>query len=77
MYKLFVAFSETSESVMVLKGPQGRINRAVWGPLNRTILSGGEDAIIRIWDTEVRDCRTCDKSSDQVLLLVKVVRVIK
>lgn len=46
-------FSEVGESVLVLKGPQGRINRAVWGPLNKTIISAGEDAVVRIWDTEV------------------------
>lgn len=46
-------FSETGESVLLIKGPQGRINRAVWGPLNRTIISAGEDAVIRIWDSEV------------------------
>lgn len=45
--------AETGESVLVLKGPQGRINRAVWGPLNKTIISAGEDAVIRIWDSEV------------------------
>ncbi|GKV01188.1 hypothetical protein SLEP1_g13764 [Rubroshorea leprosula] len=44
--------AETGESVLVLKGPQGRINRAIWGPLNRTIISAGEDAVIRIWDSE-------------------------
>ncbi|XP_015893995.1 eukaryotic translation initiation factor 3 subunit I [Ziziphus jujuba] len=43
---------QTGESVLVLKGPQGRINRAVWGPLNKTIISAGEDAVIRIWDSE-------------------------
>nr|KJB26173.1 hypothetical protein B456_004G228300 [Gossypium raimondii] len=43
---------QTEESVLVIKGPQGRINRAVWGPLNRTIISAGEDAVIRIWDSE-------------------------
>ncbi|XVF68601.1 hypothetical protein PTKIN_Ptkin11bG0015000 [Pterospermum kingtungense] len=43
---------QTEESVLVIKGPQGRINRAVWGPLNRTIVSAGEDATIRIWDSE-------------------------
>ncbi|CAL1386090.1 unnamed protein product [Linum trigynum] len=43
---------QTGDSVLVLKGPQGRINRAVWGPLNRTIISAGEDSIIRRWDTE-------------------------
>ncbi|CAK9162496.1 unnamed protein product [Ilex paraguariensis] len=43
---------KTGESVLVIKGPQGRINRAVWGPLNTTIVSAGEDAVIRIWDSE-------------------------
>ncbi|KAK4794694.1 hypothetical protein SAY86_012688 [Trapa natans] len=43
---------QTSESVHILKKPQGRINRAVWGPLNETIISAGEDSIIRIWDSE-------------------------
>ncbi|KAL8151639.1 hypothetical protein V2J09_021447 [Rumex salicifolius] len=43
---------QTGESVLVIKGPQGRINRAVWGPLNRTIISTGEDTVTRIWDTE-------------------------
>ena len=49
-------FSETAESALVIKGPQGRINRAIWGPLNRTIISAGEDAIVRIWDSEVSVC---------------------
>uniref|UniRef100_A0A1D1Y0W0 Eukaryotic translation initiation factor 3 subunit I n=1 Tax=Anthurium amnicola TaxID=1678845 RepID=A0A1D1Y0W0_9ARAE len=40
------------ESVLTIRGPQGRINRAVWGPLNKTIISAGEDAVIRIWDSE-------------------------
>ncbi|GAU46836.1 hypothetical protein TSUD_100540 [Trifolium subterraneum] len=35
---------QTGESLLVIKGPQGRINRAVWGPLNQTIISGGEDS---------------------------------
>lgn len=39
--------------MLVIKGPQGRINRAIWGPLNKTIISAGEDAVIRIWDSEV------------------------
>ncbi|GAB2275276.1 Eukaryotic translation initiation factor 3 subunit I [Dionaea muscipula] len=43
---------QVGESVLVIKGPQGRINRAIWGPLNRTIISAGEDATVRIWDTE-------------------------
>ncbi|URD81892.1 hypothetical protein MUK42_07804 [Musa troglodytarum] len=44
--------SQTSESVLTIKGPQARINRVVWGPLNKTIISAGEDAVIRVWDTE-------------------------
>ncbi|KAH6763886.1 Transducin/WD40 repeat-like superfamily protein [Perilla frutescens var. hirtella] len=43
---------QTGESVLVLKGPQGRINRAIWGPLNATVISGGEDSVVRIWDSE-------------------------
>ena len=39
-------FSEVAESKLV-------INRAVWGPLNKTIISAGEDAVVRIWDAEV------------------------
>ena len=50
---LLVSFVETGESVLTIKGPQGRINRAVWGPLNKTIISAGEDAVVRIWDSEV------------------------
>jgi translation initiation factor 3 subunit I len=45
--------AETDESALVITGIKGRINRAVWGPLNRTIITAGEDATIRIWDTEV------------------------
>ncbi|KAF4351872.1 hypothetical protein G4B88_030367 [Cannabis sativa] len=43
---------QIGESALVIKGPQGRINRAVWGPLNRTIISAGEDTIVRVWDSE-------------------------
>ncbi|KAB1206066.1 Eukaryotic translation initiation factor 3 subunit I [Morella rubra] len=43
---------QSGESVLTIKGPQGRINRAVWGPLNKTIISAGEDAVVRIWDSE-------------------------
>lgn len=39
-------------SVLVITGPQGRINRAVWGPVNHTIIGAGEDCVIRIWDAE-------------------------
>ncbi|TYI80762.1 hypothetical protein E1A91_D05G109200v1 [Gossypium mustelinum] len=55
---------QTEESELVIKGPQGRINRAVWGPLNRTIVSAGEDAVIRIWDSETgKLLREADKES--------------
>jgi WD40 repeat protein len=47
-------YAETEESALVITGIKGRINRAVWGPLNRTIITAGEDATIRIWDSEVR-----------------------
>ncbi|KAM0929165.1 hypothetical protein ACQ4PT_001796 [Festuca glaucescens] len=44
---------QTDESALVISGITGRINRAVWGPGNRTIITAGEDATIRIWDSEV------------------------
>ncbi|KAG9138923.1 hypothetical protein Leryth_007548, partial [Lithospermum erythrorhizon] len=45
-------FAETPESVIVIKGTQGRITRATFGPLNfgplnKTIVSVGEDATVR------------------------------
>ncbi|ONM51522.1 Eukaryotic translation initiation factor 3 subunit 2 [Zea mays] len=43
---------QTEESALVITGIKGRINRAVWGPLNRTIITAGEDATVRIWDSE-------------------------
>ncbi|EFJ07495.1 hypothetical protein SELMODRAFT_269383 [Selaginella moellendorffii] len=39
-------------SIKTFTGPTGRINRVVWGPLNKTIISAGEDTVIRIWDVE-------------------------
>ncbi|KAL5724794.1 Eukaryotic translation initiation factor 3 subunit I [Ranunculus cassubicifolius] len=42
----------TGESVLEFTGPQGRINRAVWGPSNKTIITAGEDGMVRIWDSE-------------------------
>uniref|UniRef100_A0A0E0QH71 Serine-threonine kinase receptor-associated protein n=1 Tax=Oryza rufipogon TaxID=4529 RepID=A0A0E0QH71_ORYRU len=47
---------QSEESLLVITGIKGRINRAVWGPLNRTIITAGEDATIRIWDTETGQC---------------------
>ncbi|KAM0862089.1 hypothetical protein ACQ4PT_045484 [Festuca glaucescens] len=44
--------AETDESALVISGITGRINRAVWGPGNRTIITAGEDATIRVWDSE-------------------------
>lgn len=45
---------QISESVLTISGPQlsGRITGALWGPLNKTIISGGEDGILRTWDSE-------------------------
>ncbi len=37
-----------------LKGPTGRIQRVEWTDLNRTLISAGEDGIVRRWDVEVR-----------------------
>ena len=43
---------QSAEILKSLSGPEGRINRALWGPLNETILTGGEDGVIRLWDVE-------------------------
>ncbi|KAF5206239.1 Eukaryotic translation initiation factor 3 subunit i [Thalictrum thalictroides] len=43
---------QTAKSLLEIRGPVGRINRAVWGPLNKTIISAGEDAVVRMWDSE-------------------------
>jgi len=51
--EILCVYAETEESALVITGIKGRINRAVWGPLNRTIITAGEDATIRIWDSEV------------------------
>ncbi|PWZ43988.1 hypothetical protein Zm00014a_002334 [Zea mays] len=40
------------ESGFAITSINGRINRAVWGALNRTIVTAREDATIHIWDSE-------------------------
>ena len=40
--------------LLELVGHEGRITRCAWGPLNRTLLSAGEDGSVRLWDVEVR-----------------------
>eukprot|EP00252_Welwitschia_mirabilis_P001766 TRINITY_DN11709_c0_g1_i1.p1 TRINITY_DN11709_c0_g1~~TRINITY_DN11709_c0_g1_i1.p1 ORF type:complete len:327 (-),score=67.90 TRINITY_DN11709_c0_g1_i1:577-1557(-) len=44
--------NQNQESILKITGIKGRINRAVWGPLNMTIISAGEDGIVRVWDAE-------------------------
>lgn len=43
---------QEDESLLKLTGMTTRIIRCMWGPLNTTIISAGEDGIIRSWDTE-------------------------
>jgi translation initiation factor 3 subunit I len=50
-----VAKNRAEQRADVLKrieGPQGRITRVMWGPLNQTIITGGEDGMIRSWDVD-------------------------
>lgn len=44
--------TEKQEVLQEFVGHEGRITRAVWGPLNRTVLSCGEDGSVRLWDVE-------------------------
>ena len=46
--------TEKQEVLQEFVGHEGRITRAVWGALNRTIISAGEDGTVRLWDVEVR-----------------------
>ena len=43
---------QTARVIRRIDGPQGRVTRVLWGPLNRTVITGGEDGIIRSWDAE-------------------------
>mgnify|MGYP002838617261 CR=1 FL=1 len=38
---------------VTIKGHTGKITRALWGPVNRSIFSGSDDTTIRIWDWEL------------------------
>jgi translation initiation factor 3 subunit I len=44
--------TERQELLQEFVGHTGRITRAVWGQLNRTLISTGEDGTIRLWDVE-------------------------
>lgn len=46
--------AEEEESLLKIRGMDKKINRCVWGPCNSTLISGGEDGVLRLWDTEVR-----------------------
>uniref|UniRef100_A0A804QK23 AP complex mu/sigma subunit domain-containing protein n=1 Tax=Zea mays TaxID=4577 RepID=A0A804QK23_MAIZE len=55
------------ESGFAITSINGRINMAVWGPLNRTIVTARVDATIRIWDSEEDEERerVCQKQGHQ------------
>merc|ERR1712060_314752 len=40
------------EPVMTFEGHTGRVNRTLWGDLNKTLITCGEDSTIRLWDVE-------------------------
>ena len=42
------------EVLQTFLGHEGRVMRAVWGPLNQTLISAGEDGSLRLWDVEAR-----------------------
>lgn len=39
-----------------LRGPTGQVRHVAWTDLNRTLISAGQDGIVRRWDVEV-SCR--------------------
>lgn len=43
---------QEKEPVLKITGHTGKINRALWGPLNKTIISCSDDATIRVWSSE-------------------------
>jgi len=46
---------QTSKILKTISGDgivNGRLNRVVWGPLNETFLTAGEDGVLRLWDVE-------------------------
>ncbi|WOG96127.1 hypothetical protein DCAR_0415458 [Daucus carota subsp. sativus] len=45
---------QCGDTVIELAQLGGRSNRAVWGPLNRTIISGGEEGVVHVWDVETK-----------------------
>ncbi|RAL37900.1 hypothetical protein DM860_000594 [Cuscuta australis] len=68
---------QSDESVVTIKGVSvgRRINRAVWGPLNRTIISGGDDAVLRIWDAETgKLLKESDKESGHTKGITSLVK---
>jgi translation initiation factor 3 subunit I len=43
---------QTKEPVRAMACPGSRINEAVWGALNQTVISAHEDGSLRMWDVE-------------------------
>eukprot|EP00657_Telonema_sp_P-1_P001305 TRINITY_DN1302_c0_g1_i1.p2 TRINITY_DN1302_c0_g1~~TRINITY_DN1302_c0_g1_i1.p2 ORF type:complete len:109 (-),score=30.15 TRINITY_DN1302_c0_g1_i1:194-520(-) len=46
--------NDSPDPVAKLIGHEGKINQAVWGPLNETIFSCSDDGTVRIWNPEAR-----------------------
>ncbi|ABO96658.1 predicted protein [Ostreococcus lucimarinus CCE9901] len=63
--------AQRGEVVKRIEGPQGRVTRVMWGPLNKTVVTGGEDGIIRSWDVETGDVlKMSQEHSKQIQHLV-------
>eukprot|EP00276_Gloeochaete_wittrockiana_P009339 CAMPEP_0184656544 /NCGR_PEP_ID=MMETSP0308-20130426/16579_1 /TAXON_ID=38269 /ORGANISM="Gloeochaete witrockiana, Strain SAG 46.84" /LENGTH=319 /DNA_ID=CAMNT_0027093717 /DNA_START=64 /DNA_END=1023 /DNA_ORIENTATION=+ len=43
---------QTDKPLREIQGHEGNINHVLWGPLNKYLLSAGDDSTMKIWDPE-------------------------
>ncbi len=45
---------QTSNAVLSIDCPKGRITRIIWSDMNRTLVTSHDGGFVRKWDSEVR-----------------------